>query len=201
MQIWFRNILSLQICGIAICGLRHQGNLRICDLRIIHYKWADFRFPDRHTSEICRFAIAEWAQNLRISDLLNNIKIACPAWFSSVLPLIGIKPDRYVFVSGSFPPALKGQCHRMDIFWRYFLWRPWWFSMSFKSFTTLKYNMSFFEVIYCENAYLNPHCAAHGTFRYLCFAHFIIRSSELVSYFIGGNGILYLIFFNRKGYT
>jgi hypothetical protein len=31
--------------------------LRICDLRIIHYKFAGW-----HTSEICRFAIVEWAQ-------------------------------------------------------------------------------------------------------------------------------------------
>jgi hypothetical protein len=30
--------LSLQICVFAICGLGHQGNYQIRDLRIIHYK-------------------------------------------------------------------------------------------------------------------------------------------------------------------
>jgi hypothetical protein len=35
--------LSLQICGFAICGLGHQGHLRICKLRTNHYKFADLR--------------------------------------------------------------------------------------------------------------------------------------------------------------
>ncbi len=39
---------SLQICGFAICGLGHRGNLRI-----IHYKFADLRLADWHTSELC----------------------------------------------------------------------------------------------------------------------------------------------------
>jgi hypothetical protein len=37
---------SLQICGFAICGLRHQGNLQICDLRINRNKLADLQFVD-----------------------------------------------------------------------------------------------------------------------------------------------------------
>jgi hypothetical protein len=35
------------------------ANLRICGSRINHYKFADLKFSDWHTSEICRFAIAE----------------------------------------------------------------------------------------------------------------------------------------------
>jgi hypothetical protein len=31
-------LFSLQIWGFAICRLSHRGNLRICDLRINHYK-------------------------------------------------------------------------------------------------------------------------------------------------------------------
>jgi hypothetical protein len=50
-------LLSLQICGFAIFGLGHQANLRICDLRINHYKFADLRLANWHTSEICGFVI------------------------------------------------------------------------------------------------------------------------------------------------
>jgi hypothetical protein len=39
-------LFSLQVCGFAICGLRHQGNLQICDLRINRNKFADLRFVD-----------------------------------------------------------------------------------------------------------------------------------------------------------
>jgi hypothetical protein len=30
-----------------ICGLGHEGNLRICDLLFNHYKFADLRFAER----------------------------------------------------------------------------------------------------------------------------------------------------------
>ncbi len=54
MRIWINNTaFFLQICRFAICGLGHQGNLRILDLRIDRYKFADW-----DTSEICGFAIA-----------------------------------------------------------------------------------------------------------------------------------------------
>ncbi len=64
----------MQICGYAICGPRHQENLRIFDLRINHYKFAYLRFADWLTSEICGFSIAEWAQELRIYDLRTSNK-------------------------------------------------------------------------------------------------------------------------------
>jgi hypothetical protein len=38
---------SFQI--LRICGLEHEENLRISDLRINHYKFADLRFADWHT--------------------------------------------------------------------------------------------------------------------------------------------------------
>jgi hypothetical protein len=47
-------LLSLQICGVAICGLGHQANLWID-----HYKFADLQFVDWRTSEFCSFAIVE----------------------------------------------------------------------------------------------------------------------------------------------
>jgi hypothetical protein len=60
LRIWIRNTdFSLQICGFAICGLGYQGNLRICDLRINHYKFVDLRFAEWHISELCGLAIAE----------------------------------------------------------------------------------------------------------------------------------------------
>ncbi len=39
--------------GFAICGRGHQGNLRMCNLRIIHNKLADLRFADWHPTDIC----------------------------------------------------------------------------------------------------------------------------------------------------
>jgi hypothetical protein len=63
--------VSLQICIFAICGLGQQGNLWFCYLRINHYKFSDLRFADWHTSEMCRFALAELAQefvDLRFAD-------------------------------------------------------------------------------------------------------------------------------------
>jgi len=62
---------SLQICGFAICRRGHQGYFRVCDLRINHYKCADLRFADWHTSDIYGLAITECAQefpDLRFSD-------------------------------------------------------------------------------------------------------------------------------------
>ncbi len=47
-------LLSLQICGFAICGLGHEGNFRIN-----HYKFTDLRFADGHIPEICELAIAK----------------------------------------------------------------------------------------------------------------------------------------------
>jgi hypothetical protein len=57
----------LQICRFAICGLGQQGNLWFCGL----HKFSDLRFADFHTSEMCRFALAELAQefvDLRFAD-------------------------------------------------------------------------------------------------------------------------------------
>jgi hypothetical protein len=58
IRIWIRNTaFSMQFFGFAI--LEHQGNVRICDLRIIHYKFADLRIAEWHTSEISLLSIAE----------------------------------------------------------------------------------------------------------------------------------------------
>jgi hypothetical protein len=79
--------LSLQICGFAICGLGHQGNLRICDLLIIHYKFANLRFADWHTSEIC---------NLRTS----NKNLRCPPL---AMPCSNILASRLEYCTESSP--------------------------------------------------------------------------------------------------
>ncbi len=47
----------LPISEFAICGLGHQGNLRVCDVRINHYKFADLRFADWQTSSIMGYLI------------------------------------------------------------------------------------------------------------------------------------------------
>ncbi len=61
MRILIRNtafvLASFRICDLRAVG--YQENLRICDLRINHYKFADLRFADWHTSEIYGSAIAE----------------------------------------------------------------------------------------------------------------------------------------------
>ncbi len=43
------SVLKWKICRFAVCGLVHQQNLRICNLRINEKK-----FADSHTSEILR---------------------------------------------------------------------------------------------------------------------------------------------------
>jgi hypothetical protein len=55
--------------GFAICGLGHRRNLRICDLKIDQKKFANSKFADSHTSEICGFSIRIEPKNLRIYDL------------------------------------------------------------------------------------------------------------------------------------
>jgi hypothetical protein len=47
-QIWIRNIVfSLQICGFAICVLRHHGHLQICYMRTgTPKKFADLRLAE-----------------------------------------------------------------------------------------------------------------------------------------------------------
>jgi hypothetical protein len=37
----------LFLANLRICGLRHEGNLRICDLRFNHYKLSDLQFAER----------------------------------------------------------------------------------------------------------------------------------------------------------
>ncbi len=69
MRIWIRNtdffLANLRI--YTNCGLGHEGNLRI--------KFADVRFADWHTSEICGFCdMRNEPKNLRICDLLANKK-------------------------------------------------------------------------------------------------------------------------------
>jgi hypothetical protein len=51
--------------------------LRICDFRVDHYKFADLRFVDQTTSEICGFAIAQRAQEF--ADLQTK-KICVPTF-------------------------------------------------------------------------------------------------------------------------
>jgi hypothetical protein len=52
---------------LRFADLGHQGNFRISNLPINHCKYfADFRFADWHTSEICEFALRHEPKNLRI---------------------------------------------------------------------------------------------------------------------------------------
>jgi hypothetical protein len=60
LQIYDLPTIYFAIYRPAICELGHQGNMRICDLWINHYKFADLRFEDYHTSEFCGLAI--WPQ-------------------------------------------------------------------------------------------------------------------------------------------
>jgi hypothetical protein len=65
MRIWIRNS-GFFLTNLRICGPEHQGNLRICALRINHYKFADWS-----TTEMYEFAIAEWAKkfaNFKFAD-------------------------------------------------------------------------------------------------------------------------------------
>jgi hypothetical protein len=78
MRIWIRNTaLFLAI----ICGVGHQGNLWICDLRINHYKFANLRFVDHNTPQ--KFAdlrLRNELKKLRICDLRTNQKICMPTF-------------------------------------------------------------------------------------------------------------------------
>ncbi len=55
MWIWIRNT-DFFLANLRICELGHQGNLRICDLRINHYKFADLRIGTPQKFADLRFA-------------------------------------------------------------------------------------------------------------------------------------------------
>jgi hypothetical protein len=57
-------LLSLQICGFAICGLGHQGNLGIN-----HYKFADLLFAEGTSQKFADLQLRNEPTNLRICDL------------------------------------------------------------------------------------------------------------------------------------
>jgi len=60
MQILIRNnAFFLANLQISVFGLGQLGSLRICYLQINHCKVAVLK--DWHSSDICKFAIAEWA--------------------------------------------------------------------------------------------------------------------------------------------
>ncbi len=71
----FETVLSymafrFSLANFLICGLGNRRILRICDLRINHYKFADLRFADWNTMEICGSAICGLIiTNLRICDV------------------------------------------------------------------------------------------------------------------------------------
>jgi hypothetical protein len=68
------SVLWWKICRFAICGLAHLRNLWICGVLINQKKFAELKFADLHTSEICKFAIADWASELAdlwFADLKN----------------------------------------------------------------------------------------------------------------------------------
>jgi hypothetical protein len=67
----------LKYNNVGNFGLGHQGSLRICDFRVDHDKFADLRFVDQTTSEICGFAIAERAPEF--ADLQTK-KICVPTF-------------------------------------------------------------------------------------------------------------------------
>ncbi len=68
---------SLQICGFAICGLGHQGNLRICDLGKNH-KFADSRFWTGALKKFADLRLQNEPKNLRIYDYRNKKKNCVP---------------------------------------------------------------------------------------------------------------------------
>ncbi len=74
---WSETLLfSLKICGFVICGLWHQGNLRIN-----YFKFADLRFADWHHPSFCGFSICGLIiTNLRICDL----RIGTPQKFTDL---------------------------------------------------------------------------------------------------------------------
>jgi hypothetical protein len=67
--------ISLEICGFAIWDWYTKEILRICNLRINHYRFSDLRFADCPTSEIADLLKRNEPNNLRICGLRNNIKI------------------------------------------------------------------------------------------------------------------------------
>jgi hypothetical protein len=64
MRIWIRNNAYF-LANLRICRLGHQGNLRVCDLRIYHYRFAGLQFADWYTT----------FRNLRICDCRMSTKI------------------------------------------------------------------------------------------------------------------------------
>jgi hypothetical protein len=76
----FCYICYIYICGFAIYGLRHLGNLRIRDLRSYQYK---FRICDLRTGTLQKFAelrLRNEHNNLRISNLQTNKKLCMPTF-------------------------------------------------------------------------------------------------------------------------
>jgi hypothetical protein len=69
---------NLQTYFFLIADLPKCKIFRIYDLQINHYKFSNFRFANCHTSEICRFAIAELTQefvDLRFADSQKNVRV------------------------------------------------------------------------------------------------------------------------------
>jgi len=66
---------SLQICGFAICGLVHKGNLWICDLRLNHNKFADMGLRTGSPHKLADLRLRNEPKSLRIYDLWINKKI------------------------------------------------------------------------------------------------------------------------------
>ncbi len=66
-----QNTALFKICGFAICGLGHQGNLRICDL---HHKFTDSYFRTGTTRKFSDLRFKNEAKNLRLCDLQTDPK-------------------------------------------------------------------------------------------------------------------------------
>ncbi len=78
-------LFSLKICEFAVLGLEHQGNLRICDMRISHYKFGDL-------------VLRNEAKYLRICDLRPDKKILLA--YLCCLVLIGCASSLDPFLIG-----------------------------------------------------------------------------------------------------
>jgi hypothetical protein len=67
MRIWIRNTaFSFQIFGFPICGLGHQGNLRICGLIITNLRTCDLRTCT--PKNIADLRLQNEPKNLRFAD-------------------------------------------------------------------------------------------------------------------------------------
>jgi hypothetical protein len=94
-------LFFLQICGFAICGLIHQGNLRTCVLRINNYKFADCEYSICGLAHFrnLRFAKAEWAQEIADLQFADPGKKTCMTTTKLMLNVMKTQQNCFGFKS------------------------------------------------------------------------------------------------------